>query len=136
MLLSVAGAGAVLASALATWSRSGSVGRNAFELARVADELGEVRSGLARIALLAWFAIPVLVACAWLAATFVRPVLVAAFAGTVACMGALAGAAALASPLRTGPGPWLALPAGLLTLVAAASLLVNRPSRPTEQRQQ
>jgi len=129
MLLSVGGAIAVLGSAMATWSRSGSVGRNAFELARVADDLGEVRSGFARAALLAWYAIPMLVAGAWLAATFVRPYLVVGLAGTVACMGVLAGAAALASPLRTGAGPWLAIPAGIVTLLMAGRLA-------TEQRQQ
>lgn len=129
MLLSVAGAVAVLGSAMATWSRSGSVGRNAFELARVADELGEVRSGVARLALLAWFAIPMLVAGVWLAATFVRPYVVVGLAGTVACMGVLAGVVAIVSPLRTGPGPWLAIPAGAATL-----LMVGRLA--TEQRQQ
>jgi hypothetical protein len=128
MVLAVAGAIAVLLSALATWSRSGSVARNAFELADAADDLGEVRSSVARVALLVWFAIPMLVAAAWLAATFVRPYLVAAFAGTVAVMAVLAGAAVLVSPLRTGAGPWLAIPAGAVTLLMVGRIL-------TEQRQ-
>jgi hypothetical protein len=136
MLVAVAGTLAVLASALAPWSRSGSVGRNAFELAQAADDLGEIDSGVARAALLAWFAIPMLVAGVWLAATFVRPLLVAGLAGTVAAMGVVAGIAVLVSPLRTGPGPWLALPAGAVTLGAAARLALNPAAGPTEQRQQ
>ena len=129
MVLSVAGAVAVLLSALATWSRSGSVARNAFELAEAADDLGEVRSSAARLALLAWFAIPMLVAAAWLAATFVRAHLVAAFAGTVAVMGVVAGVVALASPLRTGVGPWLAIPAGVVTALMAGRLLTEKRQR-------
>ena len=118
----------MLLSALATWSLSGSVARNAFELAEAADDLGEIRSGAARLALLAWFAIPMLVAAAWLAATFARPYLVAACTGTVAVMGVVAGVVALASPLRTGVGPWLAIPTGAVTVLMAGRIL-------TEQRQ-
>ena len=129
MFLSVGGAIGVLASALATWSRSGVVSRNAFELATVADQLGEVDGSAARLVLLMWFAVPLLVACAWLAATFVRPVLVVVFAGTVALMGVLAGVVVISSSLRTGPGPWMAVPAGAFTLLMAARLV-------TEQRQQ
>ena len=126
MLASVGGAIAVLASALAPWSRSGSVSRNAFELARVADDLGEVDGGFARLALLAWFAIPLLVACAWLAATFIRPLLVMIFAGTVALMGVAAGGVVVASAMRTGPGPWLAVATGIATLATAARLAIEQ----------
>jgi hypothetical protein len=136
MLVAVGGALVVLASALAPWSRSGSVSRNAFELAQAADDLGEVDGGLARLALFAWFAVPALVACVWLAATFVRPVLVAALAGTVAVMSLVAAGTVLASPLRPGWGPWLAIPAGAVTLLAAAGIALNLGNRRTEQRQQ
>ena len=129
MVLAVAGAIAVLLSALVPWSRSGAVSRNAFELAQVADDLGEVDGGLARLALFAWFAVPVLVASAWLAATFVRPLLVAAFTGTVALMGLVAGAVVLGSALRTGPGPWLVVPVGAVTLLMVARLVTERRER-------
>jgi uncharacterized membrane protein len=128
MLVAVGGAIAVLLSALLPWSRSGTVSRDAFELARVADELGELDGGVGRLVLLGWYAIPVLVAVAWLAATFVRPVLVATLAGTVALLAVVAGAAVLASALRTGPGPTAALGAGAATLAAAARLAIR--SRP------
>ena len=122
MLVATGGAVAVLASALAPWGRSGRVTRNAFALAEVADDLGEIDTAWARLALLAWFAVPVLVAVTWLAATFVRPYVVAGVAGTVAVMGVTAGAVVIASPLRLAWGPWLAVGSGLVTLAAATGL--------------
>jgi hypothetical protein len=55
-------AGAVVGGAALPWHRSGTVRRNGFELARVADSLGLVSSGALRVLFVAVFLLPLLAA--------------------------------------------------------------------------
>jgi hypothetical protein len=125
----VAASVAVLAAALLPWHRSGSVDRNAFSLARAARDIGAVDGTVPRGLLTASFAMPALVAGAWLAATFRRHRLLAMLGGTVGAIGLAGAIAILASPIRPGSGVWAALAAGTAG-IAAALVLVLLPRRP------
>jgi hypothetical protein len=126
-VVTIAGAVVVLVSAFLPWHLSGEAHRNSFDLARVADTLGEVDRPFERAALWAWYAVPVLVAAAWLAATFRRPVLVATLGGTVGLLAVLASMVMVLSPLPMEAGPRLALPAGIVTV--AGAIVLARPDR-------
>ena len=112
----------MLVSALLPWAASGQAQRNGFELAWVADDLGEIEGAGPRALLWTWFAIPALVAGAWLGATFGRRLVVAALTGTVAILAVAAALVVLASPLDAELGPRAALVVGTATAAGAARL--------------
>jgi hypothetical protein len=118
----LAGAVLTLGTALLPWHRSGQVQRNGFALARAVDRLDLLEGTASRLVLWAWFAVPALVAAAWLASSLRRPRLVAVLAGSVGVIAVVASVIVLAAPFPVLAGPWVGLVAGTATLVAAAWL--------------
>ena len=108
------------------WLRTGHVTRNSFQMMRTA-ELLDVVTGVAAVALRAWYLVPVLVALVWLAAALDRPRLMATLALVLAGATAAVASVVLRSGLATGLGPRLALLGATGAVIGA--VLTVRPSR-------
>jgi hypothetical protein len=116
-------------TALLTWHRSGSVERNAFELARVAERLGLVDSGGRRVLFVAVFVLPLLVSVALLTALDGRrrfTGVATAAAGMVSLVGA---SVVLSFGGNAAVGVEVGLVLGLLALVCGGRLTVRRSAR-------
>jgi hypothetical protein len=116
LVSTVAASCVALAGALLPWLRTGQARRSAFALARSADVLGFIDTPFRRALVVLWYLLPFATAIVWTAAATRHVVVVVAF-GTL--VGSLSIAAAwifvtLARP--GGPGPAVALGAGLATL--------------------
>lgn len=129
MALAVTGVVGALAASFLPWAQSGSSGRNSYGLvaaARRLDVVSGTAAGLAR----GWYLVPLLAACAWVAAALRRPLVVAILSAVVGSATLALFAAVKASPLPVDIGAYLALAAGVLALLGAARLAWEQRSRP------
>jgi hypothetical protein len=116
----------VAAAALLPWHRSGSVGRNAFALARVADNLGLVSDVPRRALFTAVLLLPVLAAVGFLAAVAGNRRLV----GLSSCVSGTVGLASGAVVARLSGGrqvgPVVAIVAAVIAAACGLHLVLNR----------
>lgn len=116
----------VAAAALLPWHRSGEVRRNAFALARVAENLGLVSGGPRRALFVAVFLLPLLAASAFLAAVAGRR----RMAGICACAAGGVGLASGAVVVRLSggrqPGPVVAIVAAVAAVGCGSHLVLSR----------
>lgn len=127
LTLVTVGATVAVAAALALpWAHSGHAARSGFDLARLAESLAPAPWWSTQALVVAVAFLPLLAAAAWTAASAGRRRIVVALAG-VCGVGGIAGAVmVLRSPLRPGPGPWVAAVAGAVAVVGALALAWRR----------
>ena len=109
------------------WGRSGETMRSSFELVGLAQRLGVLSSGAARLAVV-WFALPALVGVVWLVAPRRGRLPLLVSAAAVAMLSGGSTALVLVSPLGPGPGLWLSLAGSVVTFVGLAAVLRERPA--------
>ncbi len=122
----------MLVSAQLEWVRSGSAGRNSYQMFRSAQRLGLDQLTPFRVI---WFLLPVLCLGAVLMAGLARPLLTALFLAAASVVSLGVGVAVLASGRAAGPGAtlgaaagFLGLTASLATMIAARRSLAHRPT--------
>ncbi len=123
-VLTVAGASLALIGAFGGWGRSGETMRSSFELVGLAQRLGVLSSGPARLAVI-WFALPALVGVVWVVAPRRGRVLLAVSGAAVAVLAGASAALVLVSPLGAGVGLWLSLAGSALTSVGLCMLVAG-----------
>lgn len=116
---------AVVVTAALPWARSGHASRNSFQLVHAAQRLGVLDGPAVHLAPV-WFAVPALVAVAWLAVTLGRPVVAASIGVVVGALGLGAALVTIRAPLPTAPGALLALAASIAGIAVSSSVLVGR----------
>ncbi len=118
---------AIVGSMFLGWFRSGSRMRNSFEMFRIPQQLG--LDGFTGVRVI-WFMLPVMALGVLGFSLLQRRLVAAALACLISLIGIAVGGIVLSSPLDTGLGPALAVPAGLIGLVAGILLAVtsNPPS--------
>jgi hypothetical protein len=114
----------VLAAAL-PWATNGHTSRNSFQLVHAAQRLDVLDGAAVHVAPL-WFAVPALVAAAWVALTLDRPAVATVLGIVVGGLGLGAALATIRSPLRTEPGVVVALAASIVVLAVSSSVLAGR----------
>ena len=111
------------------WHRSGSVVRNAFALARVADDLGLVDTGPRRALLVAVFLLPLLGALAMFAASVRRVRVTGAFTSLAGVVGLTSAAVDLNLSGCRLVGPATTIAAGVVAIGCGAHLLYKGDHR-------
>ncbi len=119
-VLATAGAVLVVVASFLVWLQTGAVGRSSYAVVRSAELLGVVQGAPAMV-LKIWYLVPALAAGVWLAAITDHRRLVVALGALLAAIAFGVSAAVLHAPVRTGPGPLVAL-AGVAVLVAGLAL--------------
>jgi hypothetical protein len=122
----VASAATVAAAALLPWHRSGSVRRNAFALARVADNLGLVTDGPRRALFTAVFLLPLLAAAVFLAAVAGNRRLVGASSCVAGIVGLASGAVVVRLSGGRQVGPVVAIAAAVTAVGCGLHLAITR----------
>ena len=115
----------VVASFL-TWLVSGSVRRSSYSVVRAA-ELLDVVHGLAAVALKVWYLVPILGAMVLLATLsgVDGPGWSRARALALVALAVAVSVVVIASPLRTGSGPWLALAGSAVVVIGSILTLLD-----------
>jgi hypothetical protein len=108
------------------WHRSGSVRRDAFALARVADEIGLVAGGGRRVLFVGVFLLPVLAAATFLAVAAARPRVAGVSASAVGVIGLASAAVVLRVSGGHQIGPVMAAMAALIAVGCGVSLILGR----------
>lgn len=104
------------------WVRSGSAGRNSYQMFRSAQRLGLDQLTPFRVI---WFLLPVLILGSVLMAGLARYQLTAVFLGAASLVSLGVGIAVLSSGLAAGPGAPLATAAGVIGSLAALAIVVD-----------
>src|SRR4051794_32795422 len=121
--------GALVVGVVLPWHDSGSVHRNAFALARVADDLGLVDTGPRRVLLVAVFLVPLLAALALLAAALDRPRLTGLFTSLAGLVGLTSAVVDLNLSGSRLVGPAVTVAAGVVAAGCGAYLVYKGDRR-------
>ena len=121
--------GALVVGAALPWHQSGSRVRNAFALARVADDLGLVDTGPRRVLLVAVFLVPLLAALTLLAATLDKRRVTGLFTSFAGVVGLTSAAVDLNLSGSRLVGPAVTLAAGLVAMGCGARLVYKGDQR-------
>ncbi len=128
-VVTAAGAAVVGLAAFLPWLRNGHVTRNSFQMMRTA-ELLDVVTGVATVALRAWYLVPLLVGVVWFAAALDRHRITAVVGLVLAAATGAVSFVVLRSGVPTGVGPRLAL-LGAAVVVIGVVLTLRPSGRPS-----
>jgi hypothetical protein len=115
----------VAASTLLPWHRSGRARRDAFALARVADELGLVTGILRQALFVGIFLLPLLAACTFVAAVAGARRVAAACACAAGVVGLSSAAVVLRQPGGRQAGPAVAIAAAVTAVGCSLCLVLS-----------
>jgi hypothetical protein len=127
--IGVIASAALIGGAALPWHQSGSRVRNAFALARVADDLGLVDTGPRRVLLVAVFLLPLLAALALLAMTLDRRRVAGGFTAFAGIVGLTSAAVDLNLSGSRLVGPAVTIAAGLVAVGCGAHLVLKGDQR-------
>jgi hypothetical protein len=123
----VGGAVVVAVAGFLPWLRSGQVVRDSFQVVRVADHLDLADGVGQQVAIGLWYVLPALCALTVLAAVIHRLTAMAVLGVLVGVVAVAAAGLTIRAPFPSEAGPWVALLAGAVTVVASALSWWARP---------
>ena len=123
-VLVLVGSALVVVASFLTWLVSGSVRRSSYSVVRAAELLGVVH-GFAAVVLKVWYLVPILGAMVLLATLSGARRLELGAGAALVVLAVAVSAVVIASPLRTGSGPWLALAGSAVVVIGSILTLLD-----------